>query len=59
MTVRSAVRNQPHHSPIHGPMDLRSGSGLPTLPSGFSFVVDDNGDYVIDDNGDHVIAETL
>lgn len=32
--------------------------GLPSLPSGFSFVIDDSGNYVIDNAGNYVIAET-
>lgn len=35
---------------------LGGGNGLPPLPAGYAFVVDDNGDYVVDDNGDYVIA---
>lgn len=35
----------------------RGGSGLPPLPPGFLFLVDDDGQYLVDDDGNFLIAE--
>lgn len=35
------------------------GGGLPPLPSGFAFLVDESGAYLIDENGDYLIAEEV
>lgn len=31
--------------------------GLPDLPAGFVFLLDEDGQYLIDENGDYLIAE--
>jgi hypothetical protein len=32
------------------------GGGLPTLPSGYLFLVDDSGNYITDDDGNFIIV---
>lgn len=36
---------------------VTSGGGMASPPTGFAFLIDENGDFLVDENGDYLIAE--